>query len=138
MVRLRVRVKGYVRQPFRRSDGAHVRMARVRRHTKLVQDRGSPGRTPKSKRWFDSSSGVRLGEGYTKFSAKKRHGILQREDRKKNVSSRNVWNDLHGKANVITNRKAKKVFKTDAKWAMRHLMNSQERRAMTAPARVSR
>jgi hypothetical protein len=47
MKKLRVRVKGYYREPYKRKTGILVKGTRVRPHIRLVLDRGAPGRGKK-------------------------------------------------------------------------------------------
>lgn len=100
------------------------------------KDTGKPGLTPKSERFFKVSGlAGKLGTKYTDMPATKRRQKLIELDAKKNISSRSLWSHLQGLANVTTDKQAKDVFSKDADWAMGHLMNRQERMAMTSAAR---
>jgi len=113
--------------------------AKTRKWSYLKKDTGQPGRTPKDQRWFESERlAGKLGEGYTGWPAEDRHARLKTLDREKTISSANVYHHMRGLANVTADKDASKVFATDADWVMKHLMNKQEKKALTQKARAAR
>jgi len=141
-MKIRVHRKGHIRTTHVKRAGKRVvriPTTKVAPSTYLTTDKGKPGRTPKAKRFLKVGElKGQLGEGYTKLPASTRRNMLRSMDKKQSITSREVWNHMHGLANVTTNRKAKKVFKTDASWVMNHLMNPQEKKAMTSAARQAK
>lgn len=123
-----------------RHAGAKGKVAKARKKAWRVQDRGAPGKTPKAKRFLKVGRKLKgqLGTGYTDLSTSERRAKLRALDRRPDVSSRSVWSHMQGLANVTTDRQARKVFKSDAQWTMRNLMNRKEKLAMTRKARTKR
>jgi len=59
MAKLLIKRRAYHRRSYVRKDGTPVRASDVPASSFKVKDRGAPGRTPKSQRWF--SPQVRTG-----------------------------------------------------------------------------
>lgn len=53
MTKLLVKRKAHPRGSYVRKDGTRVSASRVDASTFKIKDMGKPGRTPKSKRWFE-------------------------------------------------------------------------------------
>jgi len=142
--KLVVHRKGYRRESYvkdvkpgpgvvrRRIKGAYVDPA-----TYKTVDKGEPGRTPKSNRWLKAKPEMKgaLGEGYVRLPASKRHARLRAADRKKNISSQELWHHTGGLRNVSTSRKAKQVFAQDQNWIEKNLLDKKEARSLTSAPR---
>lgn len=106
MGKLRVSVRGYRRKGYRRK-GAYVDPSYVDPHTKLVPDRGKPGRTPKAERWFKPKGTLGGWDKDQSASERRRRAARGRSD----LSSGRA---LQALANVTTDRETKSVAKQDA------------------------
>lgn len=97
---------GQVRRTgYTRKDGVKVKSA-------CVPDKGAPGKTPASKRWFPRN-GRPLG-WKKDMSVPERHGVLRRKTEQ--AGCRPVIRALVARANVTTDRETERKMRTDAKW----------------------
>ena len=109
--KLTVRREGYHRKGYTRKDGTKVSPAYVPPATFKAEDRGKPGRTPKSKRWYKPTTTMNWSKDMPiadrRINALKAHG--------KDVLA--TARALQALANVTTDTKTKKEAQKDADWA---------------------
>lgn len=74
MAKITVRRKGYTRKAYTRKDGTRVKATRVKGSTFQIEDRGKPGRGPKTIQI--KHKGALGGSGYAHKSATTRHRLL--------------------------------------------------------------
>ena len=89
---------------------------RVKSHTKVVRDRGAPGRTPESKQWFEPKEGALRGWQASMPATERRRilrGIVRREGYATAVRR------LNALRNVSTNREADHAAKMDMEYLRR-------------------
>ncbi len=111
MGRLTVHRKGYHRR-----DGTYVRPAVF-----TVKDRGHPGRTPASKRWFPKGGKHRLA-----YDGKEWHADLGGAERRRilsHLARSEGWTPVERRLlalmNVTTSRKLKRAAASDIEWIKR-------------------
>jgi len=131
---LRIHRKGYHRKGYIRK-GKYVRPTHVGGTTFLAKDRGKRGRTPKQKRWFETSGGT-LGKYEVKQPESIRHKEIRKADKK--FGTVKIHHHLLGLANVTADKKAEKIFKKDLIWTDKNLLNKKEGRRLTSKARERR
>jgi len=102
------------RRGYRRKDGTYVSPTDY-----YMKDTGKPGRTPKSKRWFEPTEKLEYkGEGWHSDSSEaSRHRVLN------GLSRSRGWNtlikQLNAIRNVSTSSKLKRSATVDIKWMQR-------------------
>ncbi len=106
MARLRVSVPA-----FKRKGGV-----RVHKYTKLVKDRGAPGRTPESKQWYEPREGALRG-WQACLPASERRRILRRIVRREGYAT--AIRRLNSLRNVSTNRETDHAAKMDMEYLRR-------------------
>lgn len=89
---------------------------RVKAHIRMVKDRGAPGRTPKSKRWFKPKGRLRFKrkDWHAKDPARVRRAILRGVARRD--GSTTTIRRLNALRNVTTSNLVKKVAKADMEY----------------------
>lgn len=105
--------EGYRRSGYTRKDGSRVGPARV--GPSCVPDKGAPGKTPASQRWFPKDS---EHLGWKKdMSEAKRHNLLRRKTEQKGCLK--VGRALVSRANLTTDRETEQKMRADAAWLER-------------------
>ncbi len=108
MPQLRVKRKAYKRKAYRRKDGTVVKSSKVGRSTFMVADRGKPGRTPKSKRFYEP----KVHTGWEKgMGMEKRRRLVLRAHKGDALASARGMQAL---ANVSTDPATKMAARSDA------------------------
>ena len=117
--KITVHREAYHRKPYTRKDGTKVKGSHVPATTYKTEDRGAPGRTPKSKQWFNPEGKL---EGYhVSNTAKSRHAALLKTSREDGYAT--TIRRLNALRNVSTVRKVDQITKRDMEW----LKNNREK-----------
>lgn len=106
----KIRRSGYVRSGYTRKDGTHVEATRV--GPSCVPDKGAPGKTPASKRWFPKGVSV---PGWSKDKTEKqRHDALNKLADKRPCGR--ILRDMQAISNVTRDRETQKKMREDRAW----------------------
>ncbi len=98
------------RKAYTRKDGTRVKAATYR-----TADKGKPGKTPKSRRFF--KPGVKMGWRKEQSAAVRRREALQAHGGNKTATGR----ALQELANVTTDARTQKLAKSDADYFFKQL-----------------
>ena len=93
------------RKAYTRKDGTRVKAAKYR-----TEDKGKPGRTPKSRRFFNPT--VKMGWRKNQTAAVRRKKALKAHNGNKTAAGR----ALQELANVTTDARTAKLAKSDANY----------------------
>ena len=110
---LTVKRKGHTRRAYLREDGTRVKSADVAPSTFKTEDRGKPGRTPKSKRWYEPQ--VRTGWEKTQPESVRRVNVQMAHGGNELASAR----AMQALANVTTDRETRRLAREDARYFYR-------------------
>lgn len=113
MRKLRVSRKSYTRKAYTRKDGTRVRASKVGLATFKIRDRGKPGRTPKSERFFNPQ--VRTGWRKDQPAALRRAKSLKAHKKDMLATARS----LQSLANVTIDKETRKAARSDAQYFFR-------------------
>lgn len=108
--KLTVRREGYHRKGYTREDGTKVSPAYVPPTTYKVEDRGKPGRTPKSKKWYKPTTTMNWSKDMP--VAERRRNALRAHGGDALATAR----ALQALSNVTTDRETKREAEKDAKY----------------------
>lgn len=116
---LAIRRRGYKRKAYtykRKGKTIHVKATYVKPTTYKAKDRGKPGKTPKSKRWFHPKRKLKVGnrEWHADSKAETRRKILASLVKKRGYAT--VVRELNALRNVTTDAKTKQAAEADMKW----------------------
>ncbi len=110
MSTLLVKRKAYKRKAYTRKGGIHVKASSVDSATFKVDDKGKPGRTPKSEQFFHP----KVHMGWTKdMAASTRRSKALRAHKGNKLSTARA---LQALANVTTDRETASKAKADARF----------------------
>ena len=117
MPELKVKRKGYWRGPYtyvRNGKVVNVKKSWVPETTFMTEDKGKPGRTPESEKFFEPKR--HTGWKKTMTAATRRSKLLNATDKKKSVHDRYVeaGRMIQELANVTTDEETKTRAKEDA------------------------
>jgi hypothetical protein len=115
MPRLLVSRDAHTRRGYKRRDGTHVKGCHVPASTFSIKDRGKPGRTPKSHRFYHP----KVHMGWHKGDPMKARRARALRAHKGNVLA--TGRALQALANVTTDRPTKREASKDALYFFRKL-----------------
>lgn len=110
MTKLSIHRKGYHRKGYVRKDGTRVKAANVGGSSFSIEDRGKPGQTPKSQRFYHPK--VEMGWHKTQ-SAITRRRLALKAHKGDELSTARALMALH---NVTTDQATKRVALLDAQY----------------------
>ncbi|HEC82505.1 MAG TPA: hypothetical protein ENI53_01285 [Thermoplasmatales archaeon] len=102
------------RRGYRRKDGTYVKPT-----TYKMRDRGKPGKTPKSKRWYKPKRKLRYKgmEWHARNKASYRRRVLSGLVKRRGYAT--VVRELNALRNVTTSRQTKRAAESDMNWLRR-------------------
>jgi hypothetical protein len=113
MGRLKVTRKGYRRKSYKRKGGVRVKASKVGGSAFRIKDRGKPGRTPKSKRFFHPER--HTGWRKTQKASTRRSKALKAHGGDYLATARS----MQALANVTTDSETRWAARTDALYFFR-------------------
>ena len=117
MAQLLIKRKSYTRKSYTRKDGTRVKATQVPSSTFKVKDRGKPGRTPESQRFYHP----KVRTGWSKDLSQKVRIAKVVEAHKGDILA--SARGLQALANVTTDRETKLKARTDAKVLFKRYAN---------------
>jgi len=119
MKKIIVERKGYHRKGFyihRDGKRIYIPPSYVKPTRYMMVDRGKPGKTPSSKRWFHPKRKLKTGklEWRASHKADYRHRVLSALVKKRGYAT--VIRELNALRNVTTDAKTRRAAEADIKW----------------------